>query len=78
MMRANEAGGRQVNDLRARNLRIERPVEGRELGDLGDARLFEAPDEEAIGASGQLVLDEEIQKVDVREWGGGRLFHAEG
>ena len=63
--------------LARRNLRIERPVEGRELLHLRNARLFEAPDEEAIGAPGQLVLDEQIQKVDGRQRGGRRLCDAQ-
>ena len=70
VMRANESRGREVDQLRPRDLRIERPIERRELRHLGNAGLFEAPHEEPIGASGQLVLDEQIEKVEILQRGG--------
>ena len=39
---------------------------------------LEPPDEEPIGPSGQLVLDEEIEKVEGLERGCLRLFEAKG
>ena len=78
VMIANEPRGRQVDEPAARNLRIERPVEGRELLHLGNSGLLEPPDEEPIGASGQLVLDEQVEKVEMLEGSGLRLFETEG
>ena len=58
---------RQFDDLGLGDLRIEVPVEvGERLHD-GDAGLFEAAREEAIGASGELVLHEQFEKLQMRE-----------
>ena len=58
---------RQFDDLGFRDLRIEVPVEvGERLHDR-DAGLFQAAREEAIGASGELVLDEQFQKLEMRK-----------
>ena len=68
-VRLDEARGREFDELGFRDLRIEGPVEvGERLHD-GDAGLFEAPREEAIGAAGELVLDEQFEKLEMRERG---------
>jgi hypothetical protein len=68
----------QFDDLRLGDLRIEVPVEiGERLHD-GDAGLFEAAREEAIGASGELVLHEQFEKLQMRERGGFGLRDAPG
>ena len=74
----DEAGAGQFDDLRLRNLRIEAPVEiGERLHD-GDARLFQPAREEAIGASGELVLDEQLEKLEMRKRRGFGLRDAPG
>ena len=77
MMIANEPRGRQIDELCARNLWIEGPVKGREFLHLCDAGLFEPPREEPIGASGQLVLHEQIEEVEVLQRCGLGLFQPE-
>ena len=72
-MGLDEARARQFDDLRFRDLRIEGPVEvGERLHD-GDAGLFESAREEPIGASGELVLDEQFEKLEMRQAGRLRL-----
>src|SRR6516225_3564393 len=77
-MITHEPRGRQVDEARAGNLRIEGPVEGREFLHLRNPGLFEAPHEEAIRASGELVLHQEVEKVQMLQRGGPRLFKAQG
>ena len=55
--------------VRFRELRIEGPVEVGERLDGDDAGLFEPSRKEAIGAAGELVLDEQLEKLEVRERG---------
>jgi hypothetical protein len=57
---------------------FERPVEAREVLHLGDGGLFQPPRKETIGPPGELVLHEQIEKVQVRQRGGGRLLEAQG
>jgi hypothetical protein len=73
-MIANESGGCKVHELRAGNLGIERPIEYGEFLDLSDPGLFEAPGEEPIGAPGELVLHEQVEKLEGLERSGFRLF----
>ena len=69
---------RQFDNLGLGDLRIEVPVEvGERLHD-GDAGLFQAAREEAIGASGELVLDEQFEKLQMRKRGGFGLRDAPG
>jgi hypothetical protein len=69
---------RQFNDLGLGDLRIEGPVEvGQSLHD-GDAGLFEAAREEPIGTTGELVLHEQFEKLQMRERGGFGLRDAPG
>ena len=69
---------RQFDDLRLGDLGIEVPVEvGERLHD-GNAGLFEAAREEAICASGELVLHEQFEKLEMRERGGFGLRDAPG
>ena len=77
VMIANEARRGQVDESRPRDLRIEGPIEARQLLHLRDAGLFQPPREEAGGAPRELVLDEQIEKVQMREWGSGRLLETE-
>jgi hypothetical protein len=49
------------------DLRIEGPVEIGQGFHNGDAGLFEAAREEPIGASGELILDEQFEKLQMRE-----------
>ena len=66
-MGLDEARAGQFDDLGLRNLRIEGPVEiGERLHD-GDAGLFEPPGEEPVGAPGELVLDEQFEKLEMRQ-----------
>ena len=68
----------QFDDLGLGDLRIEVPVEiGERLHD-GDAGLFEAAREEAIGAAGELVLHEQFEKLEMRERRGFGLRDAPG
>ena len=63
--RTNRAG--QFDDLGLGDLRIEGPVEvGQGLHDR-DAGLFEPAREEPIGAAGELILDEQFEKFQMRE-----------
>ena len=68
----------QFGDLRFRDLRIEGPVEVRERLHRDDAGLFQPAGEEPIGASRELVLDEQLEKVEMRQRGGFGLRHAPG
>src|SRR6516225_9787433 len=74
----HEPRRRQVDESCAGNLRIEGPVESREFLHLGNAGLFEAPHEEAIRPSSELVLHQEIEKVQMLQRGGPRLLKAQG
>ncbi len=57
---------------------IEAPVElGERLHD-GDAGLFEPPREEPVRAPRELVLDEQFEKLQMRERCGFGLGHAPG
>jgi hypothetical protein len=69
----DEARAGQFHNLGLRDLRIEGPVEIGECLHRGDAGLFEAAGEEPIGASGELVLDEELKKLEMRQRRGFRL-----
>jgi hypothetical protein len=60
----------QFHDRRLRDLRIEGPVEIGECLDRGDPGLFQAPGEEPIGAARELVLDEELEKLEMWQWRG--------
>jgi hypothetical protein len=77
VMVPDEASGGEVDEARPRDLRIERPLETGEVLDLGNPGLFQPPHEEAIGPPGELVLHEQIEKVQVGQRGGGRLLEAE-
>ena len=63
----DEARAGQFDDLGLRDLRIEGPVEVGERLHRGDAGLFEAPREEPIGAPRELVLDEQLEKLEMRQ-----------
>lgn len=77
-MRGDKARARQFDDLRLRDLRIERPLEiGEGLLD-DDAGLFEPAREEPIGAARELVLDEQFEKLEMRERRGFGLRDASG
>jgi hypothetical protein len=72
----DEACAGQFDDLGFRNLGIEGPVEvGQRLHD-GDAGLFEPAGEEPVRAPRELVLDEQFEKLEMRERGGFRLGDA--
>jgi hypothetical protein len=77
-VRLDEARGRQLDELRFRELWIEGPVKVGERLHGDDAGLFEATGKEAIGATGELVLDEQLEKLEVRERGGFGLGDARG
>ena len=62
-MFAHESPGRQIDEAGARNLRIEGPVEGRELFHLGNSGLLESPDKEPIGASGLRQIHELVRQL---------------
>ena len=75
-VRVDEARAGQFDDLRLRDLRIEAPVEVGERLHRGDAGLFEPAREEPIGASRELVLDEQLEKLQMRQRGGFGLGDA--
>ena len=52
---------------------LKRPVEVGERLHRGDAGLFEPAREEPIGASGELVLDEQLEKLEMRQAARPRL-----
>ena len=66
-MRLHKAGAGQLDDLRFGNLRIKTPLEIGERLHGGDAGLREPACEEAVRAARELVLDEQFQKLEVRE-----------
>jgi len=78
VMIANEARGGELHEACSRNLRIERPLKTGEVLDLHDAGLLQPPRDEAVGAPGELVLYEQIEKVQMRERRSGCLLEAEG
>ena len=49
------------------HLRIEAPVEIGERLHRGDAGLFQPAREEPIGAARELVLDEQLEKLEMRQ-----------
>jgi len=51
----------------ARQFGIEAPVEITEVLDLGDTGLLEAAQEEAVGAYGELIAHEQLEKLEMRE-----------
>ena len=57
-------------------LGIEGPVEVGERLQDGDARLFEPPREEPVRPPGELVLDEQFEKFQMRERRGFGLGNA--
>ena len=67
----DEAGRGELGELGLGDLGIEAPVEVLELLDLDDLGLLEAACEEPVGSSVQLVLDEQLEKLEVRQ-GRGR------
>lgn len=68
--------GSQLTQAHTRQFWIEAPVEIREVLDLGDARLFQAALAETIGPDGELIADEEFEKLQVREMTALRLRDA--
>jgi hypothetical protein len=56
----------QFDNLGLGDLRIEGQSKCQGFHD-GDAGLFEAAREEPIGASGELILDEQFEKLQMRE-----------
>ena len=77
-MGLDESRARQFHDLGLGNLRIEMPVEIGERFHGRDAGLFQAAREEAVGASRELVLHEQFEKLQMRERGGFSLRDAPG
>jgi hypothetical protein len=75
-MLGNETGGGELEELGARELRVERPVEIGELLNLSDGRLPEPTLEQAIGTSRKLVLDEQFQELHIIEGRAARLLKA--
>jgi hypothetical protein len=64
----DEAAGGELEDEAAVHLLVEGEVEGVDgFVAVAKLRLFEAAGEEAIGAPGELVLDEQRQRVGERE-----------
>lgn len=61
----DEARAGQFHDLCLRNLRIEVPVEIGERLRRGDGGLFQAPREEPIRTTRELVLDEQLEKLEM-------------
>ena len=74
----DEAGAGQFDDLGLGNLRIEAPVEVGERLDRRDPGLFQAAREEPIGAPGEFVLDEQFEKLQMRQRRGFGLRDAPG
>ena len=67
VMGLDEPRAGQFDDLGLGDLRIEGPVEvGQGLHDR-DVGLFERAREEPIGAAGELILDEQFEKFQMRE-----------
>ena len=77
-VRVDEARAGQFDDLRLRHLRIEGPVEIGERFHVGDAGLFQPPGKEPIGAPRELVLDEQLEKFQMRQRRGFGLGDAPG
>jgi hypothetical protein len=75
---SDEPGGGQVTETVAWELGVKAPVEVGELLDLDDAGLLEPTREEAVGAHGELVGDEEFEELQVREIAALRLGEAGG
>src|SRR6185437_13389071 len=63
-VRVDEARAGQLHDLRLRDLRIEGPLKIGERLHRRDPGLFHAPGEEPIRAAAELVLDEELEKLE--------------
>jgi hypothetical protein len=74
----DEAGGREFGELRPGDLGIEGLVEVLDLLDLGDLGLFDASGEEAVRSSVELVLDEELEKLEMGQGGAGGLGESSG
>jgi hypothetical protein len=74
----DEPRARQFDEFRFRDLGIEAPVEIGQglLG--GDARLFEPARVESIGTARELVLDEQFEKLEMRQRGGVGLRETAG
>mgnify|MGYP000731245247 CR=1 FL=1 len=77
-MIADEARRGELHQARPGDLRIDRPLEAREVLDVDEAGLLQPSREEPIGPPRQLVLDEQIEEVQVCERRGGRLLEPEG
>jgi len=74
----DEAAGGQVQDQGLRDVGVEAPVEAVQGLELGDASLFEAAGEQAVAATGQLVLHQELPELDVCQLVVDRLLVASG
>jgi hypothetical protein len=72
----DEATGRQLEELGPWELGIESPVEVGELLHLRDRRLLQPALEQAVGTSGELVLDQKLEKLHRVEPRGARLLNA--
>ena len=77
-VRPDEARRREFGELRLRDLGIEGPVEVGQGLLCDDAGLFQPAREEPVGASGELVLDEQLEKLQMRERRGLGLRDAAG
>lgn len=77
-MRLHEARTGQRDQGGLREFGIEVPVEVGEGLDCHDPGLFETAGEEAIGAAHEFIVDEEFQKLEVRERRGFGLRDAPG
>src|SRR5262245_45487802 len=75
-MGVEEAGARELDDLGLRDFGIEGPFEIRERFLDRDVGLFQTSREEPIGPSRELVVDEQLEKLEMWERRGFRLRHA--
>jgi hypothetical protein len=74
----HEARGSQLDELGPWDLWIEGPVEVGQVSDLDDAGGFEAACEQAVGAPGELVFDEQLKELRVSQRGALSLLEAHG
>ena len=73
-MLGDETSGGELEELGARELRVERPVEIDELLDLSDGCLREPALEQAIGTSCELILNEQFEELQMVEACTARLL----
>jgi hypothetical protein len=78
LVEGDETGGREFGELGPGDLGVEGPVKVLDLLDLDDLGPPEAAGEEAVSSAVELVLDEELEELEVRQRGAGRLGEPSG